>query len=153
MSEDKRRRFPIPKPGLMLAVGFVLVVIAVGLSVWMPYQWEQVAVREIERLGGSVGSVRGGPDWLRGMGMVALDRVVAVHLRGVTSIGNDDLKHLSGFDSLESLWLDDTQISDAGLKHLSGLANLNYLSLKGTQVTDEGVESLKKKLPRCAIVR
>ncbi len=153
MSADKPKRFPIPHPGVLLAVTLVLVVIAVGLSVWVPYHREQVAIREIERLGGDVFTEQGGPDWLRGMGMVALDRVVAVHLRGVTSIGNDDLKHLSGFDSLESLWLDDTQISDAGLKHLSGLANLNYLSLKGTQVTDEGVESLKKKLPDCNIIR
>ena len=47
MSEDKPKRFPIPRPAVLVPVALVLVVIAVGLTVWVPYQRQQVAVREI----------------------------------------------------------------------------------------------------------
>ena len=59
MSEDKPKRFPIPHPGVLLAVALVLVVIAVGLSVWIPYHRQQVAIRKIERLRGQVYTVLG----------------------------------------------------------------------------------------------
>ncbi len=156
MNEPKRR-FPIPHPGVLLVVALVLVVIAVGLSVWVPYQREQAAVREIRRLGGSVSTQRGGPEWLRGLvgdrWMVSFGSVWYVSFEPGTSISDDELKHLSGLTKLQWLSLDGTLISDAELKHLSRLTKLKTLRLEGTQVTNEGVESLQQKLPDCIIVR
>ena len=142
---EPKRRFRIPNPTVLLAVGLVLVVIAVGLSVWVPYHREQVAIREIKRLGGSVGTEKGGPDWLRGLvgdeWMVGFDRV-----GGVTffdePISDDNLKYLSGLTKLENLILHYTQVSDDGLKQLSGLTRLKLLWLKGTQVSDTGLGAL-----------
>ena len=65
MSEGKPKRIPIPRPAVLVPIALVLVVIAVGLSVWMPYHREQVVVREIERQGGYVWTKKGGPEWLR----------------------------------------------------------------------------------------
>ncbi len=178
MNEPKRR-FPIPHPGVLLAVALVLVVIAVGLSVWMPYHREQVAIRELRRLGGWVGTDEGGPDWLRGLvgdeWMVGFDRVTAVtfydepisddnlkHLSGLTNlqsvylvntqVSDDGVKHLSGLTNLRVLWFVNTQISDHGVKHLSKLTKLDQLRLDGTRVTYEGVHTLKQKLPDCTIL-
>ena len=43
----------------------VLVVVAVGLHFGFPIYRQQVAIREIERVGGSVETRDGGPEWLR----------------------------------------------------------------------------------------
>ena len=67
MSEDKPKRFPIPHPGVLLAVALVLVVIADGLSEWMSYHRQQVAIQEFERLGGTVKTVKRGHTWLLGL--------------------------------------------------------------------------------------
>ncbi len=47
--------------------------------------------------------------------------------------------------------LEGTQITDAGLEHLTGLTKLETLWLDDTQVTDTGVAELKKVLPKCSI--
>ena len=169
MSEDKPKQFPIPRPAVLVPVALVLVVIALWLSVWMPYHREQVVIREIERLGGSVGYDRGGPDWLRDLvgdeWMVGFDRVEYVRFRdgpitddglknlggltnltrfelSYTQVGDDGLKHLSGLTNLKGLWLNGTQVTDDGLKCLSGLTNLQVLGLNNTQVTDDGLKHL-----------
>ena len=50
MPEPKSRR--IPKPIWFAVAAVLMVVLAVFLSVWLPYHREQVAIREIERLWG-----------------------------------------------------------------------------------------------------
>ncbi len=106
MTEDKPKRFRIPRPGVLLPIALVLVVIAVGLSVWVPYHREHVAIREIERLGGMVTTEQGGPEWLRDLAgdelMVGFDRVVEVNFVSYPPIADDDLKHLN-LSSLGSL--------------------------------------------------
>ena len=57
---------------------------------------------------------------------------------------DDDLKHLKGLTHLDSLYLDNTEITDAGLKHLEGQTRLKTLRLCRTRVTDRGLQSLKK---------
>ena len=139
MTEDKPKRFPIPHPGVLLPVALVLVVIAVGLSVWMPYHRRQVAIREIERAGGTVGYRKSGPDWLRDlvgdewMEGFGFHRVWAVDIQD-QPISDDGLKHLNELTNLSCLWLNNAQISDAGLKQLSGLTGLYYLQLEGAHV-------------------
>ena len=112
MNEPKRR-FRIPPPGVLLAVALVLAVIAVGLSVWLPYQREQVAIREIERLGGTVFPKLGGPTWLRDL------------------VGDE---WMVGFDRVLGVSLDVTRVSDDSLMHLSELANLEWVSLRYTRI-------------------
>lgn len=62
-------------------------------------------------------------------------------------VGDDDLVHLSGLDTLESLNLSGTDITGAGLVHLANLTNLKKLSLGGgyqkqSKVDDEGLSHL-----------
>ena len=59
--------------------------------------------------------------------------------------------HLEGLSSLQYLYLDGTQITDAGLVHLKGWSSLLYLNLVALQITDAGVVKLKEALPSCLI--
>ena len=145
MTEQRRTRFLFPD----LLACVVATLLAVGLMVWVPYQQERSAIREIERMGGGVLTEPGGPDWLREWigdeRMRGFGKVVAVYLAHsqVTDVG---LEHLKGLTNLEELWLHDTRVSDAGLELLKGLTNLQTLSLGGTQVSDAGVEKLKNAI-------
>jgi len=55
-------------------------------------------------------------------------------------------------ERLQTLWLENTQITDAGLVHLSGLTSLQELDLP-SQITDAGLAKLKEALPNCDILR
>lgn len=59
-----------------------------------------------------------------------------------TKITDAGLEHLRGLDSLQTLELSATQVTDAGLEHLRGLDSLQSLGLSGTQVTDAGLMRL-----------
>ena len=59
-----------------------------------------------------------------------------------TQVSNAGLEHLASLTSLEKLALGGTQVTDAGLAHLSGLTSLEYLQFSGTQVTDAGLAHL-----------
>jgi Leucine-rich repeat (LRR) protein len=61
--------------------------------------------------------------------------------------------HLKGLTNLETLLLDNTNITDAGLVHLKGLTNLQTLSFIGTKITDAGFAELGQTLPNCKIYR
>ena len=52
---------------------------------------------------------------------------------------------------LKKLYLDGTPVADAGLVHLKGLTELETLSMDETQVTEVGVAEPKKALPKCDI--
>ena len=149
VSEEKKpRRCSIPHPGLLLVVALVSVVIAIDLSLWLPYHRQQAAIREIERLGVSFTVQQGGPEWLRDVvgddWMKCFDSVVFLNLDGTieTKVSDDGLKHLSGLTNLQVLILWDIDVGDDGLKHLSGLTNLEALTLEGTQVTGDGLKHL-----------
>jgi len=124
-------RFSIQPPWplwIWLAAG-VLVVVGVGLRIGGPIYRQQVAIREIERLGGTVQTRSSGPEWLRkwvGDGwMKPLDNVIGVSLLN-------------------------TEATDDGMAHLTGLTNLERLSLAGTRVTVFGVVSLRPAFPNHA---
>ena len=134
MSEDKPKRFKIPHPGVLLAVGLVLVVIAVGLRVWVPYHREQLVVREIERIGGMVGYYYP-PEWLLDWAndewMKSFDGVYTVGLAS-KSIRESDLKRLGDLMNLRVLDLAAVEVSGGSWKQLSGLTDLEWLMLHET---------------------
>ena len=70
-----------------------------------------------------------------------LNSVLSLHLGG-TDVTDDGLSHLSELTTLKRLHLEKTKLSDAGLAHLAMLENLSYLNLYGTGVTDAGLEHL-----------
>ena len=58
------------------------------------------------------------------------------------------LKELAGLQSLQSLHLDGTRVSDAGLADLIALPHLTSLGLSGARVSSKGLTALKAALPR-----
>src|SRR5258708_32887213 len=73
-----------PRPLWIALATVVLVVVGAGLRIGLPIYRQQVAIREIERVGGRVEMQAGGPEWLRGHLSVDLqkflDEVVAINL-------------------------------------------------------------------------
>ena len=67
MSKTKIHR--IPKPIWFGILSVLMVVLAVFLQVWLPYHREQVAIREIESVGGRVDTETFRPQWLSQWGI------------------------------------------------------------------------------------
>ena len=164
----------LPRPLWIALATVVLVVVALGLRIGIPAYWEEVGIREVERVGGSVDFEWGGPAWLRRWAeykqMRVFYRVRAVyvaarpftnaemvHLQRFKNLDKADLdsthvtdaglKNLSRLSSLSVVDLSNTGVTDAGLRHLSGLKNLKFLDLDGTDVSEEGVADLKRAIP------
>lgn len=62
---------------------------------------------------------------------------------GNTDFGNNEMAHLKRLPKLSTVFLEETQVTDAGLEHLEGMTNLSILDLRSTEVTDAGLEHLK----------
>ena len=60
---------------------------------------------------------------------------------------------MKGLSALQTLYLNDTKVTDTGLACLKGLTRLSNLNLAGTKVTEAGVQELKKALPKVRITR
>lgn len=117
---------------------------------------EQVAIKKIEEIGGTVRTIAMNDDSKEvdfhlqgkelddeGLAYVKdLRDVVQLHLKD-TQITDEGLAHIASLVTLEKLHLERTKVTDAGLQHLKGLGNLEYLNLYGTSVTDAGLEQLK----------
>ena len=142
---QRRNRFLF----LCLLACFLVTLLVVGLTVWVPYQRTQSVIREFERIGCEVVTEHGGPEWLRewigNKRMKMFNKVVSLKLsRGPVS--DAGLKHLKELPNLAELSLDGTLVSDAGLEHLEEMTNLQSVWLRNTQVTDDGVKKLKNAL-------
>jgi hypothetical protein len=169
-AEPRRFSIRLPRPLWIGLAAAVFAVVATAIQVVVPVWRQQVAIREIERLGGRITIEHGGPEWLRQkLGderMTYFDKVVKVDLTvnsvtdpalqhiealgslkvlwlGNTRITDDGLIHLRGLNSLNQLWIGNTRITDAGLVHLARLSNLQDLSFANTRVTDAGLVHLK----------
>jgi hypothetical protein len=146
MTDSARTRFRLPHWGWCLLATVVLVVAAIGLSIWLPWHREQQVIQMIEGKGGSVfETTTRGPDWLqrpigsdRLKAVKVFERVISVQLSRST-ITDSNLVRLRHLKSLRNLYLDNTAVTDAGLPQLSGLPTLQILSLVHTQVTDAGL--------------
>ena len=168
------------RPSARLCAGVVLVislgVLSVGLSVWLtiwiPYQREQQALRKMSLDGLIHARELSGPEWLRRIlgddqleEFEIFDRVVYLsmtmetteaqlaHLGAFTHLRELDLSNyqvtdaslagVSRLKNLKELTLSTTQVTGAGLVHLSGLINLESLELYQTRVTDAGLVHLR----------
>ena len=72
--------------------------------------------------------------------------VVTVNLAG-NNATDDDLKYLSAFPKLQTLYLHHDPITDAGVANLQRLRNLTTLDLFDTRVTDDGLKHLSEWMP------
>ena len=156
-----RRRIVVrlPRPLWIGLAAVAVIVLAVGLRVGLPIYRQQVAVGEIERLGGWVFTAPRTPEWLydllyrmnQGLGERS-DVVISVCLdhREAT---DGTLYYLGSLSELKELRLNGTQVTDAGLAHLRGLKKLERLSLEKTRVTDAGVAALQRARPGLKIGR
>ena len=79
-----------------------------------------------------------------------LARVTTLFLAN-TQITDAGLKDIAKMQQLISLGLEDTKITDAGLKDIAKLQNLTVLSLGNTKITDDDVAELRKAMPNCDI--
>jgi hypothetical protein len=144
----KPRRFSIRSPAaswIVLAT-VVLTVVAVALGIGVPIWRQQVASREIERLGGQIDVRNDGPEWLQelmGPKDAQIFNVITRVRLGGTDFGDGDMSILSGLGTVERLVLYNTRVTDSGLVHVRGLRNLKGLYLHGTRVTDAGLSPLK----------
>src|SRR5688572_3307689 len=91
---EPRRFIRLPRPLWIFLATVVVIVAAVGLRIGLPIYHQHLAIREIERLGGTVELTEGGPRWLR-------DRV-----------GD---QWMTPFDDVEGVILSGTQVTDAEL--------------------------------------
>jgi hypothetical protein len=62
------------------------------------------------------------------------------------------MKELASLKELQTLTLNETQITDTGLKELAALKQLKALHLSNTKVTKMGVAEFKKALPNCRVL-
>jgi len=136
----------LPRPLSIGAVAVVVCIVAAGLRFGLPIYRQQVAIREIERLGGRITTEPVGPDsvrrWIGDSAMKPFDRPVAVDLAD-TPLTDDGLQLVGQLTTLEDINLYGTSVTDAGLQHLTGLTHLWALSLNQTRIGDAGLASLK----------
>jgi Leucine Rich Repeat (LRR) protein len=169
--ELPRARRWIPLSLRMFVALLLLLGVGSAVSIGLPAYRQQVAVREIERLGGTFITRPRGPEWLRArLGadlLKLLDPVIQVAIYDQRA-SDDTLRQIAGLAGLEYLSFSEgqttdsglaflaestklhylslhgnTKVTDVGLTHLQGLSKLEYLGLVRTQVTDAGLEHLK----------
>ena len=118
MSPDPRRfSIRVPRPLWIGLATVVLVVITIGVRLGLPIYRQQVAIREIERAGGSIRVSPRGPAWLRQW------------------VGEDRMKP---FDFVDGISLGNSRVTDATLGHMRAMTHLQTLCLANTRVTDAG---------------
>jgi hypothetical protein len=122
-----------------------IVAVTAGAYAWLSAKAarEQKAAAAIEKLHGFVGwTPPAAPVWLRCfVGNELFQHVDIVDLEGL-AVRDDQLKVLEDLDSLVSLNLGNTGISDAAVTHLKGLSRLRELDISANQITDAALENL-----------
>jgi len=87
-------------------------------------------------------------------GLVHLGKIAGLkrlHLEK-TTVSDVGLKHLAGLKELEVLNLYGCTIGDAGLTHMAALTNLRSLFVSETKATEAGIATLRKALPKLAVI-
>jgi Leucine Rich repeats (2 copies)/Leucine Rich repeat len=147
VDEPPRPRRWIPVSLRMLALLLAIVGVFAGREGVRMYR-QQIAIREIEQAGGTIVETEdGGPDWLRYIlgdrCMQVFDTVVTVNLdqSTITDAGLAKLEVLTGLRSLD---LAHTEVTDAGLASVRPLRDLRGINLNETGVTDAALIQLKE---------
>jgi hypothetical protein len=135
----------LPPPLWIGLSAVVLLIVAAGLGLGVPILRQQLALQEIQNLGGLREVRYAGPRWLQqSLGYERthfLDVVTVVRLGG-TEANDSDIRFLSGLGTVEHVVLFNTRVTDAALPRLRTAGRLKRLYLHGTHVTDAGIESL-----------
>ncbi len=63
------------------------------------------------------------------------------------------IARLSSLDELHSIDLTGAKVTDQSVDVLAGRPGLRRIKLVNTQVTDEGAKALKRRLPKCVLIR
>ncbi|MCH8048340.1 MAG: hypothetical protein IID44_31985 [Planctomycetes bacterium] len=75
--------------------------------------------------------------------VAALDESLETLDLSETKVTDRGLAYLSTLTRLEKLFLDETKVTDAGLRYLKPLVKLDVLALSGTPITGRGLANLK----------
>ena len=136
-----KRRFP--HFGVMLFATVLLLVGVGALTVWLPYHREQLAIAEIEKVGGQVATRFDAPGWLQWFNDDDMKLFNRVDLVSLTDAEVDDgfLIHLAELRSAQSVWLNSKQATDAGLAHVVGLTDLRELGISPARNSGITVDS------------
>jgi hypothetical protein len=140
----------LPRPLSLFLLTILLVILGLALRIGLPIYKQQMAIRQVRRLGGEVEVRMNGPKWLSDRlpdcCKEALGSVWQVDLQ-MTDVTDADLTFLRTFPNVLELSLSDSQVTDGGLQQLSELRRLETLMLANTRVTVAGLEHLRR-LPR-----
>jgi hypothetical protein len=145
-SEPRRFSIRMPRPLWIGLTAAALILISVGLRVGIPIYRHQVAIQEVERLGGLIGVVRSRipeslrkRDVLREPPNILLDEATTVGFNNNASLSDASMSRLAGLTGLQELSLMGTRVTDSGLAVVTGMPALKKLWLDNTQVTDAGL--------------
>jgi len=144
-SDPRRFSISLPRPLWIGVAAIVLLVVACGLHFGVPIYRQELAVCEIERLGGFVETYplprKPLPTWMWRYDCL---RDISVVKLGELDADDGTLACLGRVPAgrFYFLTLNDTQATDAGLAHLKRLTRLQFLDLQNTRVTDAGLAAL-----------
>ena len=119
---------------------------AANVLVWHKLRTQGRTIAKIRQLGGTVehnseriNTVRLGSDWKGGDDLALLRELPGFQTLWLeqSPVSDAGLVHLKDMTRLTRLFLGGSKVKGPGLAHLKGLTNLNYLSLKGLKL-DEG---------------
>jgi len=130
---------------------FAALVTVLGISsvlwVGVPAARRYLAIRAIERVGGTVWTIPRGADWLRkrvgDAAMRPFGTVYSIDLSG-TSVIDADLARFTSLSEVPYVNLNGTKITDAGLQDVGKFCNLEHLSFDETTFGDNGLKHLGK---------
>ncbi len=142
-SEPRRFSIRLPRPWGIGVVAVVLLVVGTGLRFGLPIYRQQVAISEIERVGGVVRTNQPGSfsGWTGDKRFSPFYECTQVYL-GRSNCTDADLACLRELKAIRTLTLHNTQVTDAGLVHLNCLSRLAHLDVRNTRITDLGLSQL-----------
>ena len=137
----------LPRPLWIFLASVAIAVVSLGLRFGEPIWRRQLAIWELERIGGRLSFDKTGPSWLRELvgdrRMRAFDAVDWINFRS-TPFYDWHVTYMNAFPALRGIELDGTQITDSGVARLENFRKLEHLSLSDTPITDNGLEDIAR---------
>ncbi|MBS0205166.1 MAG: hypothetical protein JSS49_19865 [Planctomycetes bacterium] len=130
--------------GRVLVAGAIFLVIAIGMNLVITGPRERHIAKRLQAKGAAAGFVYWGPTWVEEFDAARMmERVESVSFSGNPVVIREVITDLDSLVGLESLEVNDFQITDADLQYLKVLATLKQLDLSNTRVTDAGLPHLQ----------